>query len=250
MSLAARLGLAPANLRLVLGAAASLLWLAFLFWYVTTQVGFANLVQFQPNELGAFLAGAFAPPAALWFAIAFFHQSSRIDGASRAMGRQAEAIERMAADIAKQGVAIANHDIQVNRDSFVRFAEVYLSELNALAAELIARFDPAMAEAAWNRFSMGDRQAMFRDAIERIREYRDAFVGAEDGGERRAEIANRFLAVAELLIHGATSCDAETGRYFEFAPVGTLYGALCVLMRREPRYRHRAAPATLDDMGW
>ena len=250
MNVAARLGLTPPNLRLAIGAVVSLLWLGFLFWYVTTQVGFGNLVQFQPNELGAFLGGAFAPPTAMWFAIGFFHQWGRIAGQAAAMDTQAAAIERMSADIAKQGAAIANHDVQVNRDTFMRLAEVYLSELNALAADMIARFDPAMAEAAWNRYSMGDKQAMFRDAIERIREYKDAFVGAEDGAARRIDVVNRYLWIAEQLIHGAYRCDEDTGRYFEFSPIGTLYGALCHLMRRDIRFKHRAAIASLDDISW
>lgn len=250
MSLAARLGMTPPNLRLVIGAVVSLLWLALLWWYVATQVGFANLVQFQPNELGAFLGGAFAPPALMWFAIGFFHQWGRIDTLGTAIAVQAQAIERMAGDVARQGAAIANHDVQVNRDTFMRLAEVYLGELNALAGEMIARFDPAMAEAAWNRHSMGDRQAMFRDAIERIREFKDAFVGAEEGGTRRVDAANRYLWVAEQLILGAYRCDEDTGRYFEFSPVGTLYGALCLLLRRDCRYKHRAAPTSLDDISW
>ncbi len=250
MNIAARLGLTPPNLRLVVGAIVSLLWLGFLFWYVTTQVGFGNLVQFQPNEIGAFLGGAFAPPAAMWFAIGFFHQWGRIADAATAMDTQAAAIERLSVDVAKQGVAIANHDVQVNRDTFMRLAEVYLGELNALAAEMIARFDPTMGEAAWNRYSMGDKQAMFRDAIERIREYKDAFVGAEDGGARRSDVVNRYLWIAEQLIHGAYRCDEDTGRYFEFSPIGTLYAALCHLMRREGRFRHRAPLASIDDISW
>jgi hypothetical protein len=240
----------PASLRLLGGAAATALWLLFIVWYVATGVGLGNLVQFNPNELGEFLTGAFAPPALLWLVIGFFHQWGRIDENTQALRDQQADIERIVAEVGSQSIAIKHHELQVNRDSFLRMADVYLTELNALAADMIMRVERDYVEAAWNKYSMGDKQAIFRDAIERIREYKDAFVTTDGSDPAHSEVVNRYIWVAEELLSGAYRCDVEIGRYYEFSPCGTLYAALCFLVRREGRFKLRAPIASIEDMRW
>ena len=244
------LDLTPANLRLAIGAAVTLLWIGFIVWYIATQVGFGNLVQFNPNELGEFLTGAFAPPALVWFIIGFFHQWGRIAENTKAIGAQNFQIDRIAAEVDRQSAVIARHDVEVARDTFVRMAEVYLNELNALAADMIVRVDHEYAEAAWNKYSMGDKQAVFRDAIERIREYKDAFITMDGSDPAHSEVVNRYIWVAEELLTGAYRCDEEMGRYYEFSPCGTLYAALCFLVQREGRLKLRPPIASVEDMRW
>jgi len=242
--------LSPANLRLALGAVVTLAWVGFIVWYLATQVGFGNLVQFNPNELGEFLTGAFAPPAVLWFIIGFFHQWGRVAENTQALRDQHADIERIVAEVGSQAIAIKHHELQVNRDTFMRMADVYLTELNALAADMIVRVDNEYAEAAWNKYSMGDKQAVFRDAIEHIRAYKDAFIAVDGSDPAHSEVVNRYIWVAEELLTGAYRCDEEMGRYYEFSPCGTLYAALCFLVRREGRFRLRAPIASIEDMRW
>ena len=49
----------------------SVVWLAVVAFYIDRNVGWANIIQMLPHEIGAFLAGAFAPLAFLWLLGAF-----------------------------------------------------------------------------------------------------------------------------------------------------------------------------------
>ena len=63
----------------------SAIWLGLCAYYVDVEVGWSSTLSFLPHELGAFIAGIFAPLAFLWLAIAFARRHSDLNQASAAL---------------------------------------------------------------------------------------------------------------------------------------------------------------------
>ena len=60
----------------------SAVWLALCLIYLDIYVGWEALGAFLPHELGAFLAGVFAPLAFLWLGVAYTGRSNELHSLS------------------------------------------------------------------------------------------------------------------------------------------------------------------------
>ncbi len=70
------------------GLAGSALWLVLLGTYVLANS--SKVLDLEPNEVGDFLAGAFAPLAFFWLVLGFFQQGSELRNSGRALWLQGE----------------------------------------------------------------------------------------------------------------------------------------------------------------
>lgn len=76
----------------VAGGVATTVWLGLLATYV--QVNWAGVAAMGPNEVGDFLAGAFAPLAFLWLVLGFFQQGVELRNSGEALWLQGEELRK------------------------------------------------------------------------------------------------------------------------------------------------------------
>ncbi len=87
-------------------------WILLLGAYVFTN--WSSFVESNPNEIGDFLAGAFAPLAFFWLVLGFFQQGSELRNSGRALWLQGEELrnsveqQRQLVDVTREQV-VSDH---------------------------------------------------------------------------------------------------------------------------------------------
>ena len=66
-------------------AASSVVWLLGWGWYISVYLGWGDLLYLLPHELGAFLAGIFAPLAFVWLAVAYLTRTDELRETTQAL---------------------------------------------------------------------------------------------------------------------------------------------------------------------
>ena len=84
----------PAKHLLLLGAVGTVLWLACFVIYANWK--WTKVLELEPNELGDFLAGAFAPPVFGWLILGYFMQARELRLQVEELREQVEATRRLA----------------------------------------------------------------------------------------------------------------------------------------------------------
>lgn len=90
------------------GVVASGFWILLLGAYVVTN--WSVVVRLDPNEVGDFLAGSFAPLAFFWLVLGFFQQGSELRNSGRALWLQGEELrnsveqQRQLVDVTREQV--------------------------------------------------------------------------------------------------------------------------------------------------
>lgn len=91
------------------GVAASALWLVMALSYVV--INRAKVLALEPNEVGDFLAGCFAPLAFFWLVLGFFQQGSELRNSGRALWLQGEEL-RNSVEQQRQLVEVTREQLQ------------------------------------------------------------------------------------------------------------------------------------------
>lgn len=91
------------------GLVGTAFWLVVvLIFSISVRSGFAGL---KPNEVGDFLAGAFAPLAFFWLVLGFFQQGAELRNSGRALWLQGEELrnsveqQRQLVEVSREGLA-------------------------------------------------------------------------------------------------------------------------------------------------
>jgi hypothetical protein len=84
----------PSRWPLRVGLAGTIAWLALFGFYTLPNV--EHLQSLDPNELGDFLAGSFAPLAFLWIVVGYLQQSAELRLQVRELSQQVAATRQMA----------------------------------------------------------------------------------------------------------------------------------------------------------
>ncbi len=81
-------------------------WLAAYTWWVEAVLGFNNLPQMLPHEIGALIAGATAPLALLWALAAILHVWGRGPWAMRMLTEQSGGLAVPLAGVDRRGASL------------------------------------------------------------------------------------------------------------------------------------------------
>lgn len=98
--------------RVILAAAASILWLAF--WGVLLVRSWDEVHTLKFNEWGDFLAGITGPLAFFWLIVGYFQQGEELEQNTDALKLQAEELRQMVAQ-QKEIVKVAKEDVELAR---------------------------------------------------------------------------------------------------------------------------------------
>ena len=75
----------PGQLPRILGLVLSGVWLAGFTYYVTSSVGWEQLMQLLPQEFGGFVSGAFLPLAMMWMFIVYLDRGAQLRSEASAL---------------------------------------------------------------------------------------------------------------------------------------------------------------------
>ena len=143
----------------LIASSISAIWLGLCAYYVHAEVGWTSIMRFLPHELGAFIAGIFAPLAFLWLAIAFARRHADLNQASTALQRELHRMVYPTDDADDKAKDIADRlrrqaeDLSQASDKAAENAETLRGVLSEQAARLERAADQAALSAGSTRDS-------------------------------------------------------------------------------------------------
>ena len=102
------------------GAGVTIVWL--LLFALFTWGRWSEVAELKPNEVGDYLAGAFAPLAFFWLVLGFFQQGSELRNSGRALWLQGEELQNSVQQ-QRDLVAVTREQLQFESDRLKAEAE-------------------------------------------------------------------------------------------------------------------------------
>ena len=187
--------------------------------YISGIVGWGGFVTQKAPALGAFLDGAFAPLAFLWFVVGFFLQQRQLENNTAMLSQQLEVMRQSAAQSEVQSRAIAADELHSRQDTFLRIAEMVSQQLGVTAGWLYtswaagegaeAMSGPGGALEIWRTQGAGDDGAFDRACVGMIYGGRISPAELFWGTPIRCGHSESFLRAFERLILLADRCDPD-----------------------------------------
>lgn len=230
-------------MRTFLGVVITAVWLAGLAFIFLRKGGLGGLLALPLNEIGDFLAGAFAPLAFIWFVIAYAQQGEELRQNTAALSAQYEEMKKAAEQATIQADALG-------QEALSRFSSLIQSDVQFTALRLSEHVrkrmqDPAIRTAikgSRTAYFAGDREAPVRRMIVAIRDNGLNVMSVIREDSAASAAAKRIIDNFEQLIGEAKSVDNERQallRFYERSLYGELYNALCLALRIERTFETR-----------
>lgn len=102
------------------GLGVTIVWLSLFALFTWRRWG--DVAELKPNEIGDFLAGAFAPLAFFWLVLGFFQQGSELRNSGRALWLQGEELQNSVQQ-QRDLVAVTREQLQFESDRLKAEAE-------------------------------------------------------------------------------------------------------------------------------
>ena len=132
-----------------------------------------DFTALSPNEVGDFLAGAFAPLAFLWLVLGYRMQALELEQNSKALRQQAEEMRNAVEQANLQATALIENKNFVRQDVVNNTKRMFETDLATLSANVCLTFfeaDFRRVDSWWERVSGGDCEVFARRFIRKIRE--------------------------------------------------------------------------------
>jgi hypothetical protein len=229
------------------------LWAAGVAAYVALGVGVSDFLALDPNAVGDFFAGVFAPLAFLWLVIGYFQQGAELRENTKALADQVQEAKKAAEQAEIQAKALTTNTKLVTLSTFLQTSKLQERDLAHYAFQVMLRFPWKVEEfdswqsQIWRTLGWVDEYSVFAQTTAYILDQRDRaeqFLKQSDGKLIRE--ARRYNKVFENLLARADECDDGTAslrKGYEWSPMGHLYSELTKLGGIEShalRYAHRA----------
>lgn len=123
-----------------------------------------DFTKLTPNEVGDFLAGAFAPLAFLWLVLGYRMQALELEQNSKALRQQAEEMRNAVEQAEKQAFAAKKSaDASVIKSAF-DLRNFIRGKCSIIISELfkVTGFE-ATKDTSWEKFNNGDDDIFFRE---------------------------------------------------------------------------------------
>lgn len=229
------------------------LWAVAVAAYVALGVGVSDFLALDPNAVGDFFAGVFAPLAFLWLVIGYFQQGAELRDNTKALADQVQEAKKAAEQAEVQAKALTTNTKLVTLSTFLQTSKLQERDLMHYAIYVMERFPrqakiygvpPTHIRELSREF---DEYAVFAQATANIiddRAFAEELLKQSDGKLIRE--ARRYIKVFENLLARADECDdgkQSLRKEYEWSPMGHLYSELTKLGGIEShalRYAHRA----------
>jgi len=223
--------------RLSFGLAATAVWLVLGFLYISNTIGWREFAAQNAPSLGNFLEGAFAPLAFLWLVVGFFLQQRQLNENTEAVRMQYLEMRRSAEQAEIQARAIAQNELHVRQDIFIKTVDTVKEQLGFISGYLCLSYDEEVGgelvggESAemFRQLGTGDPAVFSRRAItyafRNLDVARDFFFGSEI----RERHSRRFIAIFERLL--AAGEESDPRGFLRDALHDSSHGRLCRLLK-------------------
>jgi hypothetical protein len=193
--------------RIVFGLAVTTIWIGGGLFYLSSVVGWENLLDLPTADIGSFFEGAFAPLAFLWLVIGHFMQQKEITANTRAMSMQERTTRRL--------------ELHSRRDSYFKLLTLVQDQLGSIAAfHFISLFGPTGNQTVTaeefaglrSEAGKGDPMLFVRRMISAVVERRDDPAAVQDllfGTDIRKRHAETFCRTFDRLLTSAESVDED-----------------------------------------
>src|SRR5688572_10823164 len=104
------------------GAGLSTLYLVILC-VALSYIGWDKFQKLSPNEIGDFLAGAFAPLAFFWLVIGYKQQSIELSLNTDTLVSQVEEMRQSVAQQTKQASSLESNESHARRDAIIKLSD-------------------------------------------------------------------------------------------------------------------------------
>lgn len=192
-------------------ASLTVLWLGGVAFYVEKNIGFPNLWQMLPHEIGVFFAGAFAPLAFLWLLFAYTKRGldnkltgQALDGLMRELGYPSPEAE---ARVASLTFSLRRHarEVQLETENAATSLEAVNSQLERQKQIAIEASKELASNAELLQTDIERRVGDVDDLLSRADAQKTAleetaqaqaqvFQNAADDAERKSESVNKALS--------------------------------------------------------
>lgn len=222
--------------------------IGFILTFLILAVGFSVIyfrdeintdIGLDPNEVGDFLAGLFAPIALTWLIIAYYQQSHELRQNNIAMREQVKESNERNKSLERQIEALRHQMIIMEKNSFIDSYQIRYNELVFRCASMMRGIGDT---AQWSRnldwFSSGYFDAFPNWLKNYVRES-----GKEDFIFRLEKIFSDcdaqfyfYCERFEAFVVDADKADSsrELRRVIEMSGLGAAYVTLCIISGRTP----------------
>ena len=215
--------------RTLWGLAGSIVWIALVIGYTVWAKGWPDFSAMKLNELGDYLAGAAAPLAFLWLVIGYYQQGEELELQRKELELQRKETARLADQAAAQADAIKANELHARKDTFLRFAELVLPDVNMLIAQMLGHsVVKQFMDQRWRKYQAGDSRVFVQSAIRALKERPDDWRG-NGGNPKMDPLLSAYIDSYRRLLQMASESDPSDvlRSHFEHSPYGSLYGGIC-----------------------
>lgn len=232
----------------------TLLGISLTVVYILAFLGIAsnwNLEKLDPNEVGDFLAGFFAPLAFLWLVIGYLQNNTAIKLQSQELKHSVQALDlqtqelKYSVDEMKQANETSHQQLQsiqsnerhAKRDLFTRLADLQIKQLDALAKHIISSVD-IQRYSTWRGSDRlpghGDINFLLLQTANQLEQQREKFNTEQHSKNTvtgvRGEI-KQYLTLYESLLSQAKEYDdeGELAKLFEQSAYEKFYQAIKIV---------------------
>lgn len=224
-------------------------WLITVLWiiagalYVKLNDGWQFFVRLQPNDLGSWFSGLFAPLAFFWLIVGYYLQRQELYLQRKELRLQREETSRLATEAERQAKAIEAAELHARRDTFLAIYEVAIEQLTQLC-DLISSWhvDGLRRKQCWQQFQAGNRAEFFELIIQltvqgRDKQFKENVEKVMNGWYLVHQYCERF----EWLLDEASACDPskKIRQLCETSAAANAYRMLCFCYERTPRFEHQ-----------
>ncbi|AVM75730.1 hypothetical protein [Magnetospirillum gryphiswaldense] len=179
-----------------LGIGGMLLFLTLIVGYIYSKGGPAKVLDLPFNNMGDFLAGAFAPLAFWWLVIGYWMQSLELEHNSKALRQQAEEMRNTVEQATEQAQALRSSEALSRQSVFNQTRQRYEEDLELAAARISERITHGSLDGMWANYSSGRRYIFCEHVSRSIDVWSRNFIESED--EQRKAISNISIGYIDI----------------------------------------------------
>lgn len=203
-----------------LGLAATGIWSALGLGYIFGALGWTQFTRLQPDELGGFLEGSFAPLAFLWLVIGYFLQREELSHNTEALRSQAKEIQLSVEQLMIQSEKMAQTELHSRQRTFLQIVERVYVQLGTISGLLYTSSQGVTGAGVVTQAEVGEMFARLstRDTEVFSRRLLETHFALDDDQARydlffgtaiRARHSNNFIHTFERMLQRASEVDND-----------------------------------------
>ena len=183
-----------------------------IFLELTNQ--YEKFSDLEPNTIGDFLAGVFAPLAVIWFVTAYMLQKRELTQNTQALRLQYEELKNSSEQNRQQAEAIRDTENHTKMTVCLTLFDINIKLIMSISFEIIDLFgivDGAMKDVVWTRMVEGDREICCRHILRHL-DSPDGVVKMQDDIDKknnRRNVINRYQESYDNLIRMINKYDVD-----------------------------------------